>query len=70
MTEVVLRTITWGAGLWGIATVACALCWAIGQHVDPLDDFDLEDWVLCASAGALGAGCAAWLFVLYAAPVH
>ena len=69
MTEVVIRAITWGAALWGLATVACAFCWSVGQKVDVLD-FDLEDWALCLLAGALGAGCAAWLFVLYAAPVH
>ena len=69
MTEVVIRAITWGAGLWGLATVAYAFCWSVGQKVDVLD-FDLEDWALCLLAGALGAGCAAWLFVLYAAPVH
>jgi len=69
MSELVIRTITWGAGLWGIGTVACALCWSLGQKVDVLD-FDLEDWGLCTLAGALGAGCAAGLFVLYAAPVH
>ena len=49
--------------------MACALCWSLGQKVDVLD-FDLEDWGLCTLAGALGAGCAAGLFVLYAAPVH
>jgi len=53
----------------GLGTVACAFCWSVGQKVDVLD-FDLEDWALCLLAGALGAGCAVWLFVLYAAPVH